>query len=123
MRWMSLVRFSVISITLFAFATALLKAQDLVKVSPSQAQVMLENDRVRVIKLTYKPGESVPLHTHPAVVVVYITPCKSSFRSTDNEAGEHDLAAGTVRWSNGTTHVNQNTGKTVCEVMLVELKK
>jgi anti-sigma factor ChrR (cupin superfamily) len=84
---------------------------------------MLENDRVRVLKLVYKPGEKVPLHTHPAVVVIYMTDCKSSFHSTDNEAGEHELAAGTVRWSNGTTHVNENTGKTVCEVMLIELKK
>lgn len=118
-----LLRSGFVFLALISFVASVGRAQDLAKVSPQQATVMLENDRVRVLKLVYKPGEKVPLHTHPAVVVIYMTPCKSSFHSTDGEAGDHDLAAGTVRWSPGTTHVNENTGNTVCEVMLVELKK
>lgn len=118
-----LLRSGFVFLALISFVASVGSAQDLAKVSPEQAKVMLENDRVRVLKLVYKPGEKVPLHTHPAVVVIYMTPCKSSFHSTDGEAGDHDLAAGTVRWSPGTTHVNENTGNTVCEVMLVELKK
>ena len=113
----------ILLLTFVVLVATTVRAQDLAKVSPAQAQVMLENDRVRVLKLVYKPGEKVPLHTHPAVVVIYMTPCKSSFHSTDGEAGEHELQAGTVRWSPGTTHINENTGTTVCEVMLVELKK
>lgn len=113
----------IILVTLMAIGMSTVTAQDLAKVSPQQCKVVLENDRVRVLKLVYKPGEKVPLHSHPAVVVVYMTPCKSSFHSTDNESGEHDLAAGTVRWSNGTTHINENTGTTECQVMLIELKK
>lgn len=120
---MTCLHHAVLSLAFAVFTTITVHAQDLVKVSPSQARVMLENDRVRVIKLVYKPGEKVPLHSHPAVVVIYMTDCKSSFHSTDNESGEHALKAGTVRWSPGTTHVNENTGDTVCEVMLVELKK
>jgi len=113
----------ILLLTFVILVSTSVRAQDLAKVSPAQAQVMLDNDRVRVLKLVYKPGEKVPLHSHPAVVVIYMTPCKSSFHSTDGEAGEHELQAGTVRWSPGTTHINENTGTTVCEVMLVELKK
>ena len=113
----------ILLLTFVVLIATTVRAQDLAKVSPAQAQVMLDNDRVRVLKLVYKPGEKVPLHSHPAVVVIYMTPCKSSFHSTDGEAGEHELQAGTVRWSPGTTHINENTGTTVCEVMLVELKK
>jgi hypothetical protein len=118
-----LLKIGILPIALMAIGMSTLFAQDLAKVSPEQCKVVFENDRVRVLKLVYKVGEKVPLHSHPAVVVIYMTPCKSSFHSTDNESGEHDLEAGTVRWSNGTTHVNENTGKTDCEVMLVELKK
>ncbi len=123
MRSAAMLRAGIVSMIFVVCAMTIMRAQDLAKVSPQQATVVLENDRVRVLRLVYKPGEKVPLHTHPAVVVIYMTPCKSSFKSTDNESGEHELAAGTVRWSPGTTHVNENTGTTVCEVMLVELKK
>ena len=123
MRKWTLFSSAILLIAFGAFAARSLRAQDLAKVSPAQTQVMLDNDKVRVLKLVYKPGEKVPLHSHPAVVVIYMTPCKSTFHSTDGEAGEHELAAGTVRWSPGTTHVNENTGTTVCEVMLIELKK
>jgi beta-alanine degradation protein BauB len=118
-----LLKAGIILTILTGIAMSTVIAQDLAKVSPDQCKVVMENDRVRVLRLIYKPGEKVPLHSHPAVVVIYMTPCKSSFHSTDNESGEHDLAAGTVRWSNGTTHVNENTGTTDCEVMLIELKK
>jgi hypothetical protein len=118
-----LLKAGIIPIALMAIGMSTVFAQDLAKVSPQQCKVVMENDRVRVLKLVYKVGEKVPLHSHPAVVVIYMTPCKSSFHSTDNESGEHDLEAGTVRWSNGTTHVNENTGTTDCEVTLVELKK
>lgn len=119
----TMLKAGIVSMIFLVCATTIVRPQDLAKVSPKQATVVLENDRVRVLRLIYKPGEKVPLHSHPAVVVIYMTPCKSSFKSTDNESGEHDLAAGTVRWSPGTTHINENTGKTVCEVTLVELKK
>jgi quercetin dioxygenase-like cupin family protein len=119
----TMLKAGIVSMIFLVCATTIVRPQDLAKVSPKLATVVLENDRVRVLRLIYKPGEKVPLHSHPAVVVIYMTPCKSSFKSTDNESGEHDLAAGTVRWSPGTTHINENTGKTVCEVTLVELKK
>jgi beta-alanine degradation protein BauB len=113
---------SIVSLTLLAIGMPIVMPQDLAKVAPQQVKVVLENDRVRVLKLVYEPGEKVALHSHPAVAVIYLTPCKSKFQSTDGEL-EHDVPAGTVRWSNGTTHTHENTGKTECQVILVELKK
>jgi beta-alanine degradation protein BauB len=112
----------IVSMILMALGMPILWAQDLAQVAPLQAKVVMENDRVRVLKLVYEPGDKVPLHSHPAVVVIYLTPCKSRFHSTDGEL-EHDVTAGTVRWSNGTTHTHENTGATECQVILVELKK
>jgi len=42
------------------------QAQDVVKVSPGTSKVMLENQHVRVIEATFKPGAKEPVHTHPA---------------------------------------------------------
>jgi quercetin dioxygenase-like cupin family protein len=47
----------------------LLRAQDMVKVAPKNCSVVLDNDRVRVIRVVLKPGETLPMHSHPANVV------------------------------------------------------
>jgi len=112
----------IVLLALLAFGSPIVMPQDLAKVAPHQVSIVLENDRVRVLKLVYEPGEKVPLHSHPPVAVICLTPCKSKFLSTDGEL-EHDVQAGTVRWSNGTTHTHENTGKTECQVILIELKK
>jgi len=69
----AMLRAGIVSIIFVVCAMTIMRAQDLAKVSPQQATVVLENDRVRVLRLVYKPGEKVPLHTHPAVVVIYMT--------------------------------------------------
>ncbi len=38
---------------------------DFVKSSPDKAKVLLENEYVRVIEYSLKPGEKDNLHTHP----------------------------------------------------------
>ena len=47
------------------------RAQDPVKVAPGIYKVILENDHVRVLEVTLKPGEKVPMHSHPASVVLH----------------------------------------------------
>src|SRR5690242_15267520 len=41
-------------------------AQDVVKVSPSTNKVLIDNQYVRVIEATFKPGAREAMHTHPA---------------------------------------------------------
>ena len=57
--------------TLFAVAclllaaTSLAVAQDMVRVAPELCKVILENESVRVIDVQVKPGDKVPMHSHP----------------------------------------------------------
>ena len=44
-------------------------AQDLAKVAPNTTKVLLDNDRVRVLEVQYKPGEKAAMHSHPASLV------------------------------------------------------
>jgi quercetin dioxygenase-like cupin family protein len=46
-----------------------LMEQDLVKVAPKICKVLLENDRVRVLEIRFKPGGKLPMHSHPAYIV------------------------------------------------------
>ena len=48
-------------------------AQDAAKVDPKHYKVELENDQVRVLRISYGPGEKSVMHSHPANVAVFLT--------------------------------------------------
>jgi quercetin dioxygenase-like cupin family protein len=41
-------------------------AQDVLKVSPATNKLLVDNQYVRVLESTFRPGAREPLHTHPA---------------------------------------------------------
>lgn len=47
--------------------------QDAVKADPKHYKVELENDFVRVLRISYGPGEQSVLHEHPNGVAVFLT--------------------------------------------------
>ena len=47
-------------------------AQDAVKVDPKHYTVMSENDKVRIVKVHYGPGEKSVMHSHPNLVAVFL---------------------------------------------------
>ncbi len=53
------------------------KAQDPVKVDPKHNKVEFENDQVRVLRTHVTPKESIPMHEHPANVVVWLTDARN----------------------------------------------
>ncbi len=53
-------------------ASATVRAQDVVKVSPETHKVLLENEHVRVLDVHAKPGEKVAIHFHPASILYYL---------------------------------------------------
>ena len=52
-------------------------AQDPVKVAPKQYKAIFNNDRVRVLEVTIKPGEKSPMHSHPDYLVYAMGPAKA----------------------------------------------
>ena len=55
------------------------KAQDPVKVDPKHYKVEAENKQVRVLRITYGPGEKSVMHGHPASVGVFLTENRAKF--------------------------------------------
>ena len=98
-------------------------AQDAVKVDPKHYKVEFENDQVRVLRITYGPHEKSAMHSHPAGVVVYLTDATGKFTMSDGKTQENVTKAGTVAWTDSTSHLPENTGNKAFEVIQVELKK
>ena len=100
-----------------------LAAQDAVAVDPAHYKVEFENDQVRVLRISYGPGEKSVMHSHPAGVAIFMKDLKSRFTMPDGEATDMEVKAGTVAWSEAQSHMPENLGDEPLEVIQVELKK
>ena len=86
---------------------------------------VLENDRVRVFRVTLQPGESTPVHTHPLPGLSIAITAGELEAVTEGNAKpvRMMLPATDVRWRPGTiTHSIKNVGKTTFEAVDIELK-
>ena len=58
-------------------------------------KVEFENDHVRIIRITYAPGEKSVMHVHKAGVVVFLTDSQTKFSFPDGKTEELGGKAGT----------------------------
>lgn len=96
---------------------------DPVKVDPGHYKVVFENDSVRVLRITYRPGEKSVMHYHPASVAVYLTDGMTRMTTPDGKSQDAPAKAGGANWAPAGTHLPQNVGNRPFELILVELKK
>ena len=84
--------------------------------------VKFENDRVRVLELRLKPGQSEPQHSHPQYVLYPLTDYKVRNTSADGTVRTYERKAGDVFWGEPITHGGENVGTTEVRAIIVELK-
>ena len=97
-------------------------AQDAAKVDPEHYNVEFENDQLRVLRISYGPGEKSVMHSHPEGVVIFLSDSKGEMEMADGESFIMDEKAGKVMWTEETKHKPANTGDKEFEVIQVELK-
>ena len=97
-------------------------AQDAVKVDPKHYSVISENDRVRILKVHYGPHEKSVMHSHPATVAVFLTDAKAQFTFADGKKQDVAIKAGGAEYEAATIHLPENTGDTVMDAIVIELK-
>jgi hypothetical protein len=101
-------------------------AQDPAKVMPRSFRVVLENDKVRVLEFTSRPGMGIcgeGMHSHPARLNVVMNGWKSLVsRPGGAPARENERQDGEVFWRDAETHKVENVGKSNSRVLMVELK-
>ncbi len=96
---------------------------DPVEVDPEHHKVEIENDRVRVLRIKFKPHDKTREHEHPDAVAIFLTSGPSKFTLADGKTREASRKAGEAVWAAGEKHMVENPGNKPAEVILVELKK
>ena len=97
-------------------------AQDAVKVDPKHYTVVSENDKVRIVKVHYGPGEKSVMHSHPNLVAVFLNDSKGQFTFPDGKKQDITAKAGDAQYEAAVTHLPENTGDNGMDLILVELK-
>jgi predicted metal-dependent enzyme (double-stranded beta helix superfamily) len=98
-------------------------AEDAVVVAPNHYKVEFENDKVRIIRIIYAPGEEAPMHDHKAGVVVNLASYRVQFTAADGTTPPVETAMpGTFQWSPADSHASKNVGNTRAEALYIELK-
>jgi quercetin dioxygenase-like cupin family protein len=104
------------------FAAATTFAQDPVKVAPQAFKERLNNDKVRVLEYSSKPGEKEAMHSHPAILLYVIQGGKLKSTAADGTSKEIEYKTGDVVWRDAITHSVENVGMTELKALLVEVK-
>jgi quercetin dioxygenase-like cupin family protein len=95
-------------------------SEDVLKVAPSSAKVIFENDRIRVLQYKFKKGQKLTMHSHPANFVYALTSVKFKSISADGKTQTVKMKKGESAWSDGSSHAVENLAKSV--LLQVELK-
>jgi quercetin dioxygenase-like cupin family protein len=98
-------------------------AQDPIKVGPNIYKKILENDRVRMMEVTFAPGDSIAMHAHPDHAVYAVTGGKLRVTTSDGKMMVADLKAGDPLWMPAVLHAAKNIGTTPLKLLVVELKE
>lgn len=101
------------------------QAQDPAKVMPCAYRVALENDQLRVLEFTGRPGMGIcgqGMHSHPAHLTIVLTDWQGVATTPDGVSKNRERKLGDVFWSEAETHKVENTGKANSRVLIVELK-
>jgi quercetin dioxygenase-like cupin family protein len=105
-----------------AAMTAVPAAENAVTVDPKHYKVEFQNDRVRVLRIHYGPGEKSVMHAHPASVAVFLTEGQTKFALPDGTSTTSDVKPGLVVWNDIQKHMPRNSGSKPFELILVELR-
>ena len=108
-------------VLLALFSNAVM-GQDSVRVAPKNVKVLLENNRVRVLEVRIKPGEKIPMHSHPAHLTYALSDVKGEYTSPDGKSTIGEAKTSSVFWSEPVTHSSVNVGNTEIHALVVELK-
>jgi hypothetical protein len=98
-------------------------AEDPVKVDSRHYKVEFENERVRVLRIKYRPGEKSVMHSHPESVAVFLPEAHAKFTYPDGRTEDIDANAGMVQHRDAFTHLPESLSDTAFEVIQVELKR
>jgi quercetin dioxygenase-like cupin family protein len=95
---------------------------DPVAIDSSHYSVEFENERVRVIRVNYGPGEKSVMHSHPSLIAIMLTDSTIRMSYPDGTSEVIEGKAGQVMQMPAVDHLPENAGTQTFQAILVELK-
>jgi len=96
-------------------------AEHILKVAPKSAKVVFENSAVRVIEITMRKGQKVPMHSHNRGVSYSLNDGRIRSTTEDGRTRAFKIKKGEVGWSDTDgkeTHAVENLGGTLRELSI-----
>jgi quercetin dioxygenase-like cupin family protein len=87
-----------------------------------RSKVLFENEKVRVCRYRFEPGDKNAMHGHPDNVQIVLTDSNAMVTTADGKTTASKGKAGAVNWRPATQHSVQNVGDKAFEGILVEMK-
>lgn len=117
---------------LFTLIAAALLAPGLVRaeasmdptvVGPTVYKKVFENDRIRANEITFTPGASIAMHSHPDHFVYGLSSGTLKVTGSDGKTMDIWIKPGDAIWLDAQSHSAVNPGKTEVKLIQVELKE
>jgi beta-alanine degradation protein BauB len=83
----------------------------------------MENDRVRVFEIKFKPGQKAVMHGHPDHVIYVLSDFTLNLTTPDGKSQDVPLKTGQAVFMAAGQHAAQNVGTTEGRALVVELKE
>ena len=124
-RWIARGAAAALLVAGFASAQAAMvdPAQDPVNVGPDIYKVILENERVRVSEVTFKPGARIGMHSHPDHLAYILSEGTLQLSYPDGRTQDINAKPGQIMWTKAESHAAKNLGQTEARLLVVELKE
>jgi quercetin dioxygenase-like cupin family protein len=94
---------------------------DPLNVASNAYKFVNENNRMRILRVTFQPGEVAKMHHHPQHMVYVLKGGRVKLASEQNTQ-EMDLKEGTAVFLDAQNHETTNVGNTIVELLVAELK-
>ena len=95
---------------------------DAVTIAPHLHKIIFENERMRLLEVTVKPGERAEMHSHPENIVYILTPGVMRFTNQNSESKDVAFSIGDTSYAATTTHAVENIGNTELKAIQLEFK-
>ncbi len=103
-------------------AAAKALAKHIIEAAPMSVKVIFENDLVRVIEITMRKGQKIPMHSHNRGFSYSLNGGKIKSTREDGKSGMIHVKKGQFSWSDkGESHAVENLGGMLRELS-VEFK-
>ena len=100
--------------------------QDVSQTAPEVAELLLDNDHIRVIEVKLEPGEEIKTHRGIARVVYSLNPYTIDYRTNEYDKDttiQKTFEPGYTHWHESGSHSLVNIGETPMRDLIFEFKK